>query len=261
MPTCNDVTVSIVSHGHAAMLEPLLRGIERCVATGPLNVILTFNLADEPFDPGAFAGLDLRIVRNAVPQGFGANHNAAFRLCRTPWFAVLNPDIRLLDADLFARLQAAAASEANVAVVAPAIFNSTGEAEDAVRTNLTPASLFGRRLRGRRHAMRPRDVIRRGRPFRWLAGMFLLFDSAAYRAVGGFDERYFLYCEDYDLCARLYLAGYGLLSVQDAAVVHDAQRDSHRSARHLRWHLGALWKVWTSSAFWKVTLPTPGRRT
>jgi GT2 family glycosyltransferase len=93
-----------------------------------------------------------------------------------------------------------------------------------------------------------------GQPFYWLAGMFLLARADAFQAVGGFDERFFLYCEDYDLCARFYGAGYALASVPAASAVHDAQRDSHRAFKYLRWHVGSLLKVWTSRAFWRVTL-------
>ena len=84
--------------------------------------------------------------------------------------------------------------------------------------------------------------------------MCLVVNAQAWRAVQGFDERFFLYCEDYDLCARLYNAGYSLVVDDATCVVHDAQRDSHRSSRHLRWHLESLAKVWLSAAFWRVVL-------
>lgn len=88
--------------------------------------------------------------------------------------------------------------------------------------------------------------------FYWLAGMFLAFPAAAFRRIGGFDERFFLYCEDYDICVRLVLDCRQLLKVPTARVIHAAQRDSHRSVRHLRWHLQSLAKVWASGAYWRL---------
>jgi N-acetylglucosaminyl-diphospho-decaprenol L-rhamnosyltransferase len=74
----------------------------------------------------------------------------------------------------------------------------------------------------------------------WVAGMFMLFRSDVFRRLGGFDEDFFLYYEDVDICARLWKSGYRLLACPAVSVVHDAQRDSHRKWRHLRWHLGSM---------------------
>jgi hypothetical protein len=58
----------------------------------------------------------------------------------------------------------------------------------------------------------------------------------------------------------MYNAGHLLAVDRAVRIVHQAQRDSHRSLRHLRWHVASLSKVWTSSAFWRVTLAGPQRK-
>jgi GT2 family glycosyltransferase len=80
--------------------------------------------------------------------------------------------------------------------------------------------------------------------------MCLLLRSDAYRMVGGFDERYHLYCEDVDLCLRLRVAGWSLRQVESATVIHAAQRASHRSLPYLGWHVSSLLKLWTSRVYW-----------
>lgn len=239
-----DLTVSIVSHGHGLLVEALLADLAALPVPRP-RVILTLNLAEEDIPMTDVAGLDVTRIVNDVPKGFGANHNAAFARNTSPWFCILNPDVRL-PAPPFARLIAAAGSR--VALVAPRIVAADGRDEDAVRANLTPWSLIARHLGGRRN-----DGTG---AFRWLAGMFMLVRADAFVAVGGFDARFFLYCEDYDLCARLVLAGYRLMLDRDVAVIHDARRDSRRSARHLYWHLASLARVWTSRAFVALTWRT-----
>jgi GT2 family glycosyltransferase len=79
----------------------------------------------------------------------------------------------------------------------------------------------------------------------------MLFRSEAYRQIGGFDERFFMYGEDFDICARLRLAGWKLSIAEHLQARHDAQRASHSSKRHLYWHLTSLLKVWSSAAFWR----------
>jgi hypothetical protein len=250
----NDLTISVVSHGHGALLEHLLADLDACSSLAGTRVLVTLNLRDEPFDAERFMRIMVAVTRNPAPTGFGANHNAAFARCTTRWFAVLNPDLRI-SADIFASLIAAAENEPRLAAIAPTVVNPAGDVEDHVRTNLTLASLMRRRRGVVEHVDARLPSVLPG-PFYWLAGMFILFRSSAYRQVGGFDERYFLYCEDYDICARLYLAGHAIALKPDLRVVHDARRDSHRSVKHLWLHIASLLKVWRSRAFWRLALPS-----
>jgi GT2 family glycosyltransferase len=257
------LTLSIVSHGHGALLQRLLTDLAQSAELAGVTVVVTLNLAAEELDVAPYRALDLIVVRNATPQGFARNHNRAFARCRTPWFAILNPDLRIADARCFSKMIGAAGSVEGCALLGPVVRNPSGEIEDSVRSNLTPGSLLRRALRGPGAAPDTRRPARRGAAFYWLAGMFLLVDAEVFRGLRGFDERYFLYCEDYDLGARVYNAGHAVLQVPHVAVVHDARRGSHRSARHLKMHLGSLLRVWTSRAFWRVccnSFRSPARR-
>ena len=73
----------------------------------------------------------------------------------------------------------------------------------------------------------------------WVAGMFMLFRKDVYAELAGFDERYFLYYEDVDLCWRLRKRGLDVRLVPTVSATHDARRQSRRSVRHLRWHSAA----------------------
>lgn len=244
-------TLSIISHGHGTMLHALLDDIASFKHAEAHNIIVTLNLTTEELDLKRWPKLCIQLIRNLEPKGFGANHNQAFERCTTSWFVVLNPDLRM-PKDPFPELMAHARKVVNVGAVTPSVVSDAGSEEDHVRHNLTPWALW-RRYRGQRM-----DKVDLSRPaglankFYWLAGMFLAFPAAAYEQVGGFDERFFLYCEDYDICARLVLAGRQLLKVPASQVIHAAQRDSHRSIRHLSWHLQSLVKVWLSATYWRL---------
>jgi hypothetical protein len=91
------VTLSIVSHGHGAMVVNLLNDIQALQwATESFEVLLTLNT---PEDLSLFSSfqhsLPLRVFANPEEKGFGANHNAAFQRSRGWAFAVVNPDVRL----------------------------------------------------------------------------------------------------------------------------------------------------------------------
>jgi hypothetical protein len=230
------------------MVRGLFHDLRRFLGES-FTIVLTLNIPEDEAFIEEFRDLPVTVIRNSAPRGFGANHNAAFERCAAQWFVVLNPDLRLPE-NPFPPLRRFAAQVPALGAIAPRVFNSAGQLEDAVRSNLTPWSIAKRSL-GRRESVDA--VAPPGEPrFFWLAGMFLFFRSVAYRHVAGFDERFFLYCEDYDICARLHLAGYKLVVAHDAWVLHDARRTSRRSFTHLRWHVASLMRVWISRPFWQV---------
>lgn len=242
------LTLSVVSHGHASLVEALVAQLDTLPSLNGVRLVVTLNVPGEPFihefDP--LRRLRLVIIRNTTPLGFGANHNQAFMRCETPWFAILNPDLAM-PTDVFAPLIHIAATE-RASLIAPRVVNSTGAREDSVRWNLTPWSLLKRRLNSEGE-----DEVGDGK-FRWFAGMFYIVESASFRDIGGFDDRYFLYCEDYDLCARMHLARRTVRFSNEIQVVHDARRASWKSRRYLVMHLRSLFRVWTSAPVWRIAL-------
>lgn len=255
---CADICFSVISHGHGPLLNRLLCQLNCQPRLKGIKIIVTLNLFDEPFDKTRYENLNLLVIRNHTPKGFGENHNAAFKHCTSTWFGILNPDLMLLDDEPFTQMIDRAKSSfetdfSKIAIIAPRVVATDLSLEDSVRENLTPWSLV-RRILGRRKPLHVSIDAQRGFPFYWLAGMCLLVKADFFQMINGFDERFFLYCEDYDLCARLYNAGGILRLDQQAQIIHEAQRDSHRSRRHLTMHLISLFKVWSSSAFWRITL-------
>ena len=233
------VTLSIVSHGHAALLAGLLADIAAIPAVA--EVIVTVNVPEALVAaPGNLTGR-VRWRRNVSPRGFGANHNAAFADCKTPYFCVLNPDIRLRE-DPFPALLACLA-ERGAALAAPRTLAPDGSEEDSIRHFPTPAGLALKALGKSRGTYAVAAA-----PFfpDWVGGMFMLFRAADFKRVGGFDERFFMYYEDVDICARLWRQGGRIVACPQASVIHAARRASHRDGRHLRWHLASMARY-----FWK----------
>lgn len=235
------IALSVVSHGQGALVEALLGDLARLASSSISAIVLTRNMPEPRIVvPPSLAARTI-VIDNPAPCGFGANHNAAFARCDVPYFCVVNPDIRL-DVDPFPALLHRF-DRPTVALVAPRIDAPDGRREDSARELITPWRLLLRRLSpSTRKAAATPD---------WLAGMFCLLSSPAFAATGGFDPRYFLYCEDFDLCARLRLAGWTIVVAEDVGVVHAARRASHRSLRHLAWHAQSLLRMWASPTFWR----------
>lgn len=226
------VSVSIVSHGHGGMVWSLVSQLLRCPEVG--QVLVTCNIPEDCPTPLPDC---VELLTNAQPRGFGANHNAAFARSRGDHFCVLNPDVELLG-NPFPLLLTELRLD-GVALAAPMARNQHGGTEDNFRPFPTWWSLarraLGRDRRGYAYA-------EGGASFAtdWAAGMFMLLPRRWYAQVRGFDERYFLYYEDVDLCARLRRQGGDIRACPGAVIVHDGQRASHRGGAHLRWHLGSM---------------------
>lgn len=227
------LTLSVVSHGHGALIAALLGDIGRYVST-PLRVELTLNRPD-PEESWAkhHYPFEIETIRNASPKGFGANHNAALGRARTDMFCVLNPDIRLTS-DPFPTL-ATQLSDHGTGVVAPLVVGPNLSPEDHARDFPSIFSLTAKAM-GSRHATPPPHGETVYHPD-WVAGMFMMFKCETLRSVGGFDERYFLYYEDVDLCARLRERGLQVAVCPAASVIHAARRESRRNLQFAFWHL------------------------
>ena len=236
MPARN-VTLSVVSHRQNALVNQLLEDIQRHCADR-VALILTENLPDPtPLATGALS-CPVERIANARVKGFGANRNAAFRHCRSPYFCVVNPDIRL-PADPFPSLIPNFDDQA-VAAVGPLVRSPAGTIEDSARRFPTAGALLKKILVERRQPDYPADQG----PLKvdWVAGMFMLFRSDAYRSVGGFDEAYFLYYEDVDICHRLRGGGAAVIFEPRAEAIHDARRASRRDLRLARHHVAGIFR-------------------
>lgn len=226
------IAVSIVSHGHGAMLNSL---IEQLASFKEVNqIILTINIP-EGLEPIACEKLE--IIKNESPKGFGTNHNAAFHYCRSDYYCVLNPDIEFTENPFSALLQTI--KNPNVGIVAPAVVNKQGFIEDSARRFPTLFRLLKRQA-GISDAYRF-NLASNKFAVDWVAGMFILFPMAFYKALGGFDESYYMYCEDVDICQRTWLAGRKVVLNPKVSVIHDARRASRKNLKHLRWHLYSMY--------------------
>lgn len=228
------IAVSIVSHGHGAMVQELV--VQLLALPDVSQVIVTLNIPEAMTLPN---GGRVRVLENQFPKGFAANHNAAFSVCLQPFFCPLNPDIELQGNPFSVLMQSLAGTDAGM--VAPRVDSPDGQQEDSWRHFPTLRSLAAKLL-GRDDG---RYVLPQDRePFspEWVAGMFMLFRSDVFRVLGGFDEGFFLYYEDVDICVRLWKAGYRIVAAPAVAIIHDARRDSHRKWRHLRWHLSSMFR-------------------
>jgi N-acetylglucosaminyl-diphospho-decaprenol L-rhamnosyltransferase len=252
------VLCSVVSHGQPELLRALLSDLDRLELPITCKFIVTENTRNRDAIDIArgsrlFARGCLNVIANEDMLGFGANHNQAFRRAgalfadfQAQVFVVLNPDLRL-NSDVISVLASALLSNSKIGVLAPEVFTPDGVIDDSARYTPTFARLLAKLLFNERGQF-PRNPHLAYNPD-WMAGMFLAFNAACFVRLGGFDERYFLYYEDADICLRAKALGYEVVVEPACQVVHDAQRESHRDLKRFAMHLMSMCRFLITQLF------------
>ena len=161
---------------------------------------------------------EVRLIERPRNDGFGSAANAGVAATTGRWVLLLNPDAWPVD-DAIERLVEFAETRPGLGAAGPLLFDADGQPQrSTIRPPLAPAPLaiwaaFPGPVSGAYGVWRrATDVVRRGkvRPTEFLQGAALLLRRDAFEQVGGFDESFFMYGEDADLCARLREAGWGV---------------------------------------------------
>jgi len=242
------ITVSIVSHGDSKKVYRLLESIDKFEQASSIQVIVTDNLGREFADIDDSVWTSLDIIRNEAIKSFAYNHNRAFQLARGKYFCVLNPDV-LFEEKIFSPLIELLEREA-ADIVAPLVVDANAVPQDSFRDFPTPVEIIRRRLPGYRFSSPTVDGDGLAQPD-WIAGFFMLMKSETYRALNGFDEKFRLYFEDVDFCARARLAGLNLLVDTNKRIQHNAHRASRKKLMFLLWHVQSAIRFFTSPVYQK----------
>jgi N-acetylglucosaminyl-diphospho-decaprenol L-rhamnosyltransferase len=226
--------------------------LRRCLtALGPAAVVVVVDNGSQEGETASICGAfpNVRLIERSRNDGFATAANAGIEATRAPWVLLLNPDAWPLE-DSTAALLACAESTHGAGAVGPLLVDQSGHpSRSTIRPPLDPAALA-------LWAALPKRVTRvyglwrrttgRGAPdhvraSEFLQGSVLLLRREAFDAVGGFDEAFFMYGEDADLCERLRAAGWTLELCPDATFVHVGGGSSSGQGAHLRIELLRSW--------------------
>jgi GT2 family glycosyltransferase len=233
----------VVNYNSGTELERALRSIAEELTGVPWEGVVVDNAsADESWQAVSAFAPAVRLVRNSTNVGFGRGVNQGLREIGAPYVLVMNPDCRLV-AGAVTTLRAELDRHDKCAIVGPRILNPDGSVQGSARGDPDMLTgLFGRTTLLRRHLpflpVARRNVVvdeairsaEPSTPVDWLSGACMLARREALDAVNGFDDRYFLYWEDADLCRRLRARGYHVRYVPGASAIHRVGQSS-RTAR------------------------------
>ena len=162
-----------------------------------------------------------------VNRGFGTGHNLLATKANSTFLCCVNPDVEITHADAFERLLENF-DDHSVAVAGPMLCTESARPQLWDHGELT--GIRARIANGAGHAhWRPRDERIEAA---WVSGAFLLARRSAFDAIGGFDERYFLYKEEEDLCLQMRRNNYKVIYDPTVKVIHTGGVVAKRSTQH-----------------------------
>jgi len=173
---------------------------------------------------------------------------------------VMNPDVELDPRALVAAIEALEA-DPKLGAVAPQVRGPGGEPQYLCKRypsvwvlflrGFAPRALRERNARAlEAYEMRDLPADRPYSPVPLASGCFMLMRTELFRRVGGFDPRFFMYFEDYDLSLRFGREA-ALVYVPSARIVHHGGEASRKGLRHIAWFLRSAWRFFSTHG-WKI---------
>jgi hypothetical protein len=219
-------------------MESIIVVAYRSEATIPATIASIGAATSEPFElivvdnapTGAVADAVQRLAPGALViecdanVGYAAGVNRGLAVARGERVLLLNPDATLRPGSLD-RLRHALDELPAAGIVAPAIVDRYGRTQVAGHSAFTLTEVFRRHARISRARAVDGDAPR---AVDWAQGACLLIRTDLLRRLGGLDERFFLYCDDVDLCLRARRRGWLTYVVPDARVTHDEGSSSRQ---------------------------------
>jgi N-acetylglucosaminyl-diphospho-decaprenol L-rhamnosyltransferase len=261
----NDITAVIVNYNARDLI---LRCIESLRAEGVADIVVADNASVDGSEEAvrqADPGVRYHQTGGNLGYGTGANRGVAFAASTAPYLLVLNPDT-VVEPGAIKSLLAAIDADPRRGIVGPAIEEPGGTLYPSARTFPDLVDAIGHAFLGlvlpdnpftRRYRMLDWDHAETA-DVDWVSGSCFLVRRAAWDSIGGFDEAYFMYAEDVDLCWRAHQAGWTVTYEPAARVTHvqGASTDRHPYWMIAEHHKALLRFAARTTTGWKrVLLP------
>lgn len=241
------VDVAIVMVSHNDLNPDCLKSVKRACEVSSLKIQLVVvdnhshayhanELVDE-FFPGGMC-----LLREG-DFGFGRSCNLGARAIDAEYYFFLNPDTKLVDEGIVLRLFTYLRAHPKVGIVGPKIFYFDGRLQETCRRfpawymPFVQRTALARTAFGKRYAdhfaMRDYDhMMERG--VDWMQGSALFMRGDVWSILGGFDDRFFMYFEDIDLCRRTKELGYEVVYYPEVSLQHFHGKESARIANFFK---------------------------
>ena len=238
------VFISVINHNHDSIIvsNQTLKELSKqhCV-------ILKSNTPPTPELIDSCRG-EIHLLTSNQAKGFGANNNEIFEFAKNnlgmkaeDYFLVLNPDVIINNKSVTQLVKLAAGYQSDISAINLFKNKEKTEFDNSIRHQHSLLNPLRGLIGLQRKDIYDKSIIKEPTHIDWAAGSFLLFKANIYEELGGFDERYFMYFEDADICKRAIKKEKNIMYFPQIEAVHLAQHDNRRIlSKPFVWYLNSL---------------------
>lgn len=172
-----------------------------------------------------------KVIKNNSNLGFAKAVNIGSKVAKGNWLLVLNPDTFIFR-DTFRKIKSSLLLK-DIGIIAPKTLNSNGSLQPNILLTPSMVTIFLEQSYLYklipaiiRHPESYPEMYRKTRYVEVVRGSFMLINHEAFKIISGFDERFFMYFDDIDLCKRITENGYKILFKHNAVITHFSHQSS-----------------------------------
>ena len=210
-----------------SLLESLVKKYTKEIQNKKLEIIVADNESlDDTVDIALKFEKFIKLQKNGGNFGYAKGNNLAAKKASGEFILFLNPDAKLIGGDLFDLLQIF--DDEKTGVVGGKIVSFSGQEELSCGRFYTPLNVFFLALGleeklGRRYSPKKQKIVD------FVSGGFLIIEKKLFERLNGFDENYFMYIEDSDICYQVKKKGLKVVFSDKATIQHEGQGSSNRT--------------------------------
>lgn len=238
------IFIAVVSHGHGDLINQL-KCLDRL--TSDYTVIIKSNIKGDNFQELDKAS-SFHWIDHSYGLGFGENNNVIHDYCKAElsmssedYFVVLNPDVIISCESLISLVETMIEDKRDLATINLFKDDEFTDFDCSIRRFPTLVNFVSSFLGAGNKSIVDKSVLRERTDVDWAAGSFLCFRASHYDKLNGFDESYFMYCEDIDICYRSHLLDVPVTYYPNIKAVHLAKHANRKVlSKHFYWHVSSV---------------------
>lgn len=246
------VSASIVTYNNEEIIQKCIQSIiDNTKGVELLLTVVDNNSTDNTVDVVKNNFPNVNIVECKENKGFGSGHNIAIRQSKAKYHAVINPDVIMIKDAITALCDYMDENEDTV-MITPRVLNDDMTEQYLPKYCPTIRYVFVSKIKPfkylRRRYTRQEEMLNKPTQVEFCTGCFFVARTSTLLQLDGFDERFFMYCEDADLSRRAREKG-KIIFYPETEIIHSWGRDNTRSLRGIKRFVWSLIKYFAKWGF------------